>query len=148
LTPEPEPYETTWVTPGVWVRGKANKELIACVVSIADDKQVTIHNWRRLPEEISLPLRDLVRYWEECPRPKEPTVRFDRMLDNDFLEDLAPKTATVSLDGKPSFTVKWTQSFKRFIVNVQQQVQQIVLGKSDVEWVEPPKTRFERLDDE
>lgn len=135
--PSPPSPPPMWMAPGVWIRGRADPELFACIVSIAADRQVTIHNWRRLPEEVSLPVSVIERYWEKCPRPKEPTGRFERMLDDDFLEDMAPKTATVTIDGKPSFAIRLMQTFQKFFRPN---------GDSLPVNPEGAKTRFERLD--
>jgi hypothetical protein len=130
--PKPPSPPPMWMVPGVWIRGRENPEMFACIVSIAADRQVTLHNWRRLPEEISLPVSDIERYWEECPRPKEPALRFNRVLDDDFLKDLAPKTATVSIEGKIIGTIRWAGK---------------LIG--GVRWPQKPEghqTRFERID--
>lgn len=141
LRPQP-PFELpSWVQPGVWVRGKGDPELVACIVSIAEDLQVTIRNWRRDPEQISLPASVLVRHWGACPQPKEPTHRLDRISDDAFLEDLAPKMATVSINGKPSFRLKlvqMAQTFKRIFT--MGGVFPYLRDSPEVE------TRFERLD--
>lgn len=138
MPPEPEPPTLPlWIVPGVWVRGRENQEMFACVVSIAADRQVTIRNWRRLPEEISLPVSDLERYWEVCQEPKEPALRFDRIMGDDFLANLATKTATVTIDGKPSFAIRLMQTFQKFFRPN---------GDSLPVNPEGAKTRFERLD--
>jgi hypothetical protein len=65
----------------------------------------------------------------------------DRISDDAFLEDLAPKMATVSINGKPSFRLKlvqMAQTFKRIFT--MGGVFPYLRDSPEVE------TRFERLD--
>jgi hypothetical protein len=65
----------------------------------------------------------------------------DRVLSDDFLEDLAPtKTATVSIFG-PSVLVRWAQKIKKFALGESA----IMVNPPEVEWSEGSQTRFERL---
>lgn len=103
-----DPFELPpWVQPGVWVWFKQDHERISRIVAVEDEgKYIRIHNWRRQPEEEVVSAEWLVQFREQCPTPKEPIPRFDRVLKEDFLANLTPKMATVLIDGKASFITR------------------------------------------
>lgn len=149
------PFELpAWVQPGVWVWFKENHDRIAQIKQIVENNPpedraphfIRIHNWRRHPEEDVVLGEAFVRFWEECQAPKEPTPRFERILDDDFLKDLAPQTVTILIDGKESFITKVrrkiTAIFERGLPAIYD------LGIDKVERTPPQTNRFDRIDDD
>ena len=140
----------SWVQPGVWVRFKENPDRVAQVTGLVGTNPrpdfIRIHNWRRQPEEDVVVVERFVQLWEESPAPKEPTLRFERVLDDDFLMDLAPKMATVLIDGKASFVTrvgrKIVSLFERGLPAIYD------LGIDKVERTPPQTNRFDRIDDD
>jgi len=133
-----------WLRPGTWLRGKADNELVCRILHVEENQQVIVENWRRQPERVELPARVLAQDWEPCATPREPTSRFDRMLERN-LTDPEEKTASVSIYGKPTFMVRWRQSFQRFTKSLLGKDSTILANPPEVEWDEGPPTRFERL---
>lgn len=96
------PFEPpAWLRVPMWVYCEA-QDWHAEVVDCAEGR-ITLRNWRRLPEIQVIDGREFTNLFQPCDQPKEPRERFDRMLDDDFLAELAPAESTkitVSVLGK------------------------------------------------